>query len=485
MAVAASAAVALTVVGLAAGDYTATRSTLRDQINNQLTEQARRLTAHASRHSHATTRHARPVTNVVTSAPFGGAEGSVQFISPTGKVTRPVTDAASVLPVDQRVDAIAKLGRGSFFSDMRVQGIHLRVLTVARGSRGAVQIALPLTEVDDSLHRLLIVMLLMGAGGVLIAAVLGAVVARTALAPVAQFTSRTETLAANPDLSQRLDVVGKDELTRLARAFNATLDTLEHSVEAQRHLVADASHELRTPLASLRTNIQTLEEAEQLPNHERESLRADIIGELDELTALVEDVVELARGTSPSEFVDDIRLDHIVSDLIRGMERRTAGAITIQTRLEPTVVRGEQERIARAVSNLLDNARKWSPDGAAIDVELHAATLTVRDHGPGFAERDLPHVFDRFYRADSARGMPGSGLGLAIVRHAAEAHGGYAEAANAPGGGAIIRVRFGPASKSSTPSDERDTSEPGGLSSFQLTHAQRPRTPPQDQSALT
>ena len=350
--------------------------------------------------------------------------------------------------------------RAVFFADMRVQGIHLRVLTIGRGSRGAIQIALPLTEVDGALHRLLVILVLLGAGGVLIAAVLGAIVARTALAPVALFTRRAEMLTANPDLSQRLDVAGKDELTRLARAFNATLDTLEDSVEAQRQLVADASHELRTPLASLRANIQTLEEAEQLPKHERDGLRADIIGELDELTSLVEDVVELARGTRPSEFADDVRLDHIVAELIRGMERRTAGEITLQTRLEPTVVRGEPERIARAVSNLLDNARKWSPVGATIDVELKDATLTVRDRGPGFAERDLPHVFDRFYRADSARGMPGSGLGLAIVRHAAESHGGHAEAANAPDGGAIVRVSFGPASTNSADRDEPDTATP-------------------------
>ena len=407
MAVAASAAVALTVVGLAAGDYTATRSTLRDQINQELTDRARLLTARTLRHPHGATRHARPTTNVVTSTPFGGAEGSVQFVAPTGKATRPAADAASVLPVDRRVDVIAQSGQGSFFTDMRVQGIHLRVLTVGLGSRGALQIALPLTEVDGALHRLLVIVLLLGAGGVLVAAVLGAVVARTALAPVAQFTRRAESLTANPDLSQRLDVVGKDELTRLARAFNATLDTLENSVEAQRQLVADASHELRTPLASLRANIQTLEEAERLPTDERDSLRVDIIGELDELTSLVEDVVELARGTTPSEFADDIRLDHIVADLIRGMERRIAGAITIQARLEPTVVRGEPERIGRAVSNVLDNARKWSPDGATIDVELGAATLTVRDQGPGFAERDLPYVFDRFYRADNARACQG------------------------------------------------------------------------------
>ena len=174
------------------------------------------------------------------------------------------------------------------------------------------QVARPLTEVDHALRQLLLVLLAVGGVGILVAAVLGGVVARAALAPVARFTRRTEALTANPDLSQRLEVEGDDELARLARSFNATLDALERSVEAQRHLVADASHELRTPIASLRANIQMLEDADRLPEDDRASLRADIIAELDELTALVGDVVELARGAKPSDVVDDVRLDQIV-----------------------------------------------------------------------------------------------------------------------------------------------------------------------------
>jgi two-component system sensor histidine kinase MprB len=239
-------------------------------------------------------------------------------------------------------------------------------------------------------------------------------------------------------------VTGKDELARLASSFNATLNALERSVEAQRHLVADASHELRTPIASLRANIQTLEDADRLPREERDGLRADIIGELDELTALVGDLVELARGTKAGEHVDEVRLDQIVAALVERAERRAAGTIAFRTALEPTVVRGAPDRISRAVSNLLDNARKWSPSGRPIEVELEDGTLSVRDHGPGFADEDLPYVFDRFYRAENARGMPGSGLGLAIVRQAAESHGGSAEALNAAGGGAVIRISFGP-----------------------------------------
>jgi two-component system, OmpR family, sensor histidine kinase MprB len=273
---------------------------------------------------------------------------------------------------------------------------------------------------------------------------LGPGVAQAALAPIRRFTRRTESLSAGLDLSERIEADGTDELARLAQSFNRTLDALEASVEAQRHLVADASHELRTPIASLRANIQVLQDADRLPPKERESLRRDIIEELDELTSLVADVVELARGAKAEEELDEVRLDRVVETVVERASRRAGDGYEYDLRLEPTVVEGESERLGRAVTNLIDNARKWSPPGGAIEVGLADGTLTVRDHGPGFDEEDLPHVFDRFYRAKYARGQPGSGLGLAIVRQAAEAHGGSVEAANAADGGALLRVSFGP-----------------------------------------
>jgi len=281
-----------------------------------------------------------------------------------------------------------------------------------------------------------------GAAGVALGGALAAVVARTALSPIDRFTRRTEEIAGDPDPSHRIDVTSKDELGRLAGSFNTTLDSLERSVEAQRQLVADASHELRTPIASLRANIQTLEHAERLPAAELGSLRADIVAELDELTALVADIVELARGAKPGDAEDEVRLDEIVESVAHRARARANG-IAIDVSAEPTVVRGAPDRIQRAVSNLVDNALKWSPGDGRVEIDLAGGRLSVRDHGPGFQESDLPYVFDRFYRADTARSLPGSGLGLAIVRQAAEAHGGKVEAGNAPDGGALVRVSFG------------------------------------------
>lgn len=447
-------AVAIAVVAAAGIIYVAVRSELRGEIDRALRARAGQLTAAPAPRPDTDDHAERPAYRSDDLKPhgdegarFGGAGGYAQFVEPNGEVV-PQPGATVPLPVSEAAAAIAKRGSGERVSDTSVGGTHLRVLTVAAPRGGAFQVARPLTEVDRELDRVLMILAIVGAGGVALAAGLGALVARTALAPIGRFTRRTEALAAQQgaDVSQRMEVTGDDELARLAISFNATLDALERSVEAQRHLVADASHELRTPIASLRANIQTLEEADRLPEGDRASLRADIVEELDELTALVGDVVELARGAKPGAVLDDVRLDEIVTVLVERARGRADSSVRFETRIEPTLISGEPDRIARAVSNLLDNARTWSPPGGVVEVVLDDdATLTVRDHGPGFAPEDLPHVFERFYRADRARGMPGSGLGLAIVQQAAEAHGGSVAAENAPGGGALLRVRFNPA----------------------------------------
>ena len=435
-------AVAVTVIAAAVAVYFAVRSSLRGEVEDALVARADVPAPPGER-----PRLPVPPPRGLGFAPppreeaLGGAGGFVQRISPSGEVERP-PGAEGELPVEPFAREIAESGSGRDIRDETVDDIHLMVLTEGVGEDGAIQVARPLTEVDNVLDEVLVALILVGVAGIALAAVLGALVARAALEPIARFTRRTEAIAAEPDVSERMEVVGRDELARLAESFNTTLDALERAVEAQRQLVADASHELRTPIASLRANIQTLEEAERLPAGELAALRADIVAELDELTALVSDVVELARGKRRSQELDDVQLDELVANVVEQARRRTNANVSFTTDLEPALVRGEADRIARAVSNLLDNARKWSPEGGAVEVELRGGAITVRDHGPGFDDADLPHVFDRFYRAKAARGMPGSGLGLAIVRQIAEAHGGSAEAANAPGGGGLMRVRF-------------------------------------------
>jgi two-component system, OmpR family, sensor histidine kinase MprB len=448
IAAAAGLAVALAVVAAAVAVYLGVRGELRGEVDSSLrarADSARRFTEGGpfggglmpGRPDH------RRDLPPLSPEPFGAPQGYLQLVLPSGHALRRPNEPET-LPVTARAREIARDQSGQQLTDMTVDGIHLRVLTRGLPGIGAVQAARPLDEVDRQLHRILIVLIIVGGAGVALGAGLGAVVARTALLPIVHFTRRTEELAADPDPSERMEVTGRDELTRLARSFNTTLDALERSVEAQRHLVADASHELRTPIASLRANIQTLQHADRLPPAERESLRADVVEELDELTALVADVVELARGAKRGEQADDVRLDRLIDAAVERAQARAGDRARFHVSAEPTVVRGEPQRMQRAISNLIDNAVKWSPTGGVVEIRLAGGELTVRDHGPGFDDADLPHVFERFYRADSARGLPGSGLGLAIVRQAAEAHGGSAEAANAPGGGALVRVSFGP-----------------------------------------
>jgi two-component system, OmpR family, sensor histidine kinase MprB len=375
--------------------------------------------------------------------PFGGASGKVQFVNPDGSAFAPGS-TTPLVPVTQRAVGLARSGRGRYHYDVTVKGTHLRVYTVADPiDHHAVQVLLPLTSVDHELHQLLVVFLSAIVAGVLVAAGLGGVIGRAALAPIGRFTRRTEAVTDALDGSQRLEEGGPTELARLAHSFNRTLEALERSVQAQRHLVADASHELRTPIAALRSNIQIFLDSGRLPREERESLQAAIVAELDELTQLVADVLELARGSGPAGTDATVRLDHVVRDAIERTQRR-APDMEWEVELEPTTIEHDPDRVARAVINLLDNARKWSPPGGPIEVRLAGGTLSVRDHGPGFAADDLPHVFDRFYRAPGARKLPGSGLGLAIVRQAAESRGGMVHADNHPDGGAVVSVSFAP-----------------------------------------
>jgi two-component system sensor histidine kinase MprB len=275
-----------------------------------------------------------------------------------------------------------------------------------------------------------------------VAAALGLLVARAAPAPVRRLTSTVERVTETQDLSERIEVAGDDELNRLAASFNTMLAALEESTRAQRQLVADASHELRTPLTSVRTNIEVLAGDRALPPDDRRRLLSDVVEQLGEMTMLISELIELARAEQQVAEPEDVRLDLLVADAVE-RARRNRPDVAYSVDLEPVTVQGVPPTLERAVGNLLDNAAKWSPPGAEVEVAVRDGRLVVRDHGPGIADEDLPFVFDRFYRARAARGMPGSGLGLAIVRQVAEAHGGGVVAERADGGGTRMVLTLG------------------------------------------
>jgi two-component system sensor histidine kinase MprB len=381
----------------------------------------------------------------------GQERGVFQLLGVGGKVLVGPDEGLGPLPVSAHARALAG-GRGtSYMSEAHIGSDHLRIFSAALPAgtpAREIQIARSLNDVDHTLSNLRLTLLLVALGGVAVAALLGALVSRAAVAPVRQLTEAAEHIAKTHDLTRRIQARGGGELQRLAVSFNAMLDALEQSMRAldasaraQRQLVADTSHELRTPVTSVRANIEVLQQSPELSDVERERLLADVVEQLEDLTALIGDVIELARGDEPSPVLEEVRLDELVAETIERV-RPHAPQARIEQRLSATVVLGDPARLDRAVKNLLDNALKFGPAGGPVEVSLGGGELTVRDHGPGIDPADLEHAFDRFYRGAGARALPGSGLGLAIVRQVAEAHGGSVQAEVAPGGGLIVRLRL-------------------------------------------
>jgi two-component system sensor histidine kinase MprB len=431
-------AVAVAVILASGIVYLVVRNELRGEVDERLREVPERISVPAELLLPGTVPSGQNVL-VLPAGPLGSRDFYAQVVRPDGSVLRP-RGTRIQLPADRRVTEVARGEREPFFTDTTIGGVHARVFTAPLPTGDAVQAVRPLEEVDRTLRDVAFALALISMGGVALAVWLGMLVARTALTPVKQLTDAAEHVARTRDLSRRIRADRTDELSRLGASFNTMLEALASSQESQRQLVADASHELRTPLTSLRTNIEVLS-SDALPAADRERLLADVVAQLDELTLLVTDLVDLARGDEPVLVAEDVRLDLLVADAVERARRHAPGKV-FSTDLEPTLVEGVAARLDRAVSNLLDNAAKWSPPGGRIEVVVRDGEVSVRDHGPGIAEADLPYVFDRFYRAPAARGLPGSGLGLAIVRQVAQSHGGAVTAEGAAGGGARMRLRL-------------------------------------------
>ncbi|MGH3412965.1 MAG: ATP-binding protein, partial [Marmoricola sp.] len=369
---------------------------------------------------------------------LGAADIKIIFLDGASGIARSVDDG----PIPGLGHPELAVARGNQDYSARTvwsQGVQYRMVAVPAGKHQALVLAQSLGPTDRMLDRLGLVLLLFGLAGVIIAGLAGWTVATNGLRPLRRLTRAVEDIARTERL-EPIPVESHDEIGRLSVSFNRLLATVSASQERQRQLVADAGHELRTPLTSLRTNLDLLVQAgDTLPAAQRRELLDDVRAQIAELTTLVGDLVELARDEPVAPTVEPVELSAVVAHALERVRRRatdTARDFDVDT--EPWWIVGEEPALERAVANLLDNAVKWSPPGGIVRVHLSEGTLMVSDAGKGIAARDLPHVFDRFYRSTESRGMPGSGLGLSIVRAVAERHNGTVRAGTGPDDGAAF-----------------------------------------------
>ncbi|MHB8376744.1 MAG: sensor histidine kinase [Dehalococcoidia bacterium] len=427
-------AAAVVIVSLVA--YFATRDRLLTQVDQTLHALAVPVVSAEGLPSPDSGDHTAPAQD-----PYASTDTFFQVIDGAGTVVSAPANQKIRLPVEGEDLAVARGSHGAITRDVSVGGLHLRMLTSpGRGGR-AVQVARSLADIDGSLNALRRVLLVVSGIGIALAALAGFFVAQRTLRPIARLTRAAEHVAATQDLAAPIDVKRKDEVGRLANSMNEMLAALRESRQQQHQLVTDASHELRTPLTSLRTNIEVLARSNDISGEERGGLLGDAIFELEELTKLVTELVELASDQrADRQAFEDIRLDELASAVVTRAARRSGLRIDLDA--TPTLVVGSYALLERAAGNLVDNAIKWSPPDASIQVTVGDGRFAVRDHGPGIAAADAPHVFDRFYRAEAARSKPGSGLGLAIVKQVIEAHGGRVWVEPAPAGGTIATFQL-------------------------------------------
>ena len=353
------------------------------------------------------------------------------------QINRTDGSLALVLEDSPELPFIDPQGQDPEYRTVNIDGVNYRVGALAAENGSVIQLARDLTETEAVLATLRGRIVVIGLAFAVIAGLAGWLAARRVVTPVEELSSAAETIARTRNLSMSIETTGQDEVARLGQSFNTMLDALRTSRAQQRRLVQDASHELRTPLTSLRTNIEVLRRSAELDNVETEAILTDVDGELRELSDLVTELVELATDAERSdEPVQEVDLGALLEGVAERARRRTGRVIDVSA--DAGRVSVWSSMIERAVSNLLDNAHKWSPDGAPITVSVMSRKVAVLDDGPGIHEADLPKIFDRFYRSDEARSRPGSGLGLAIVKQLIEAHEERVYAANRPGGGAEV-----------------------------------------------
>lgn len=430
-----AAAVAVTLATVSAAVFFTVRAELTSSLDDSLVKRAQTVVSDGVSQETMEKFSAGELSNIAE-VKIGFYRGGTLFTS-SQDLTAPFIGPREV---DVSLGQEAKSMRTA-----QINGIHYRIVAVQAGNGTAVVLAQSLESSYRTLVKLTFILWFVSAFGVIIAGFAGWGVASNGLRPVRRLTDAVERVARTQELKP-IGVIGGDELARLTTSFNSMLMALDASQQRQRQLVADAGHELRTPLTSLRTNIELLSQAannpqRSLPDVQRAEIMSDVQAQLQELTTLVGDLVELARDEplrrdpEPGDFAE------VVNHAVERVRLRATG-VEFDTAIEPWMVFGEPQLLERAVTNLLDNSAKWSPPGGTVQVRLHEGVLTVSDEGPGISEEDLPHIFDRFYRSDEARTLPGSGLGLSIVRRAADRHGGSVEARSPKTGGALFTLRI-------------------------------------------
>ncbi|TIC82890.1 HAMP domain-containing sensor histidine kinase [Nocardioides sp. GY 10127] len=434
--------VALSVAAVALGAFVVTRAQLRDTLDSSLIERAR------------TGAQIEGLDNsVVNISSFALGAGDIRIavlkVTASGIQVRAAgSDGGSgdIVIGDPEYAVATGDSTESLRSITSEDGEHYRVVAVPVPNQDgeALVLAQSLSSQETVLANLGVVTLVLGLAGVLVAALAGFGVARSGLRPVRRFTAGVEEIGRTQRL-EPLDIEGDDEIARLGVSFNQMLGALSSSRERQKRLVADAGHELRTPLTSLRTNIELLAQARSdevaLPPEAVQEVFDDVRAQVEELSTLVGDLVELARDEELGSVMELVDVAEVVEHALGRVRRRAPGAV-FETHLASWWMRGEPGTLERAVTNLLDNAAKWSPAEGRIVVTLADGVLVVDDEGPGIPDADLPHVFERFYRADESRTMPGSGLGLSIVAQAAERHAGAVHAERSPMGGARLVLQL-------------------------------------------
>ncbi|NYI45229.1 two-component system sensor histidine kinase MprB [Nocardioides aromaticivorans] len=430
-------AVGMSVALVAVGAYLTARVQMQDTLDNALVDRAEKAAGSNSLLSAGSAG--------IPSWALGAGDVRIAFVDYEG--TPAILDRGPTIEFGQPEIEVARGHEDQSLRTISIAGERYRVVAVPTKQNGiALVIAQPLEDQDRTLARLGWVTLAFGIFGVLVAGLAGWTVASNGLRPVRRLTDSVEDIARTEDFTP-MPVEGDDEIARLATAFNHMLLALDASRIRQRQLVADASHELRTPLTALRTNVELLsmsargDQAVSLPADARDELLDDVQAQIQELTTLIGDLTALARDEPIRVQVEPVDLADVVDHAVQRVRRRAPG-LTFEVFTRPWWVIGEDAELERAVTNLLDNAAKWSPEGGLVTVRLSDGVLTVDDQGPGIAEADRARIFDRFWRSPDARTMPGSGLGLAIVRQVAERHSGSVHATENASGGARLVLRL-------------------------------------------